>query len=167
MEAVDSPSVPYKDSANADRSCWKVTVDFDVTPHVVSVAKETLPAEYESVHTASASDKPLTYKISSVRGCAFPVPCNETRWEYLNNRMHYRPSDILVVTYPKCGTTWVEQVVLLLLYPQDASSFDIAGKNCYHPVDNPFGKIWPEACIDQEPCFGVTLGKAFSSVNLG
>jgi hypothetical protein len=157
MEAVDSPPAPYRGSADAEGSSWKVTADFDVTPHVVSVVNE-------AAHPASTAEKPLTYKISSVRGCAYPVTCNEERWEYLNSNIRYRSSDILVVTYPKCGTTWIEQVVLLLLNRERASHLDTAGKNSYHPINNPVGKIWPEACINQDPVKGAEIGKEFETL---
>jgi hypothetical protein len=36
-----------------------------------------------------------------------------------------------VLTYPKCGTTWTEQAVLLLLNNADASLLDPKTKNSY------------------------------------
>eukprot|EP00750_Incisomonas_marina_P014424 INCI17659.5.p1 GENE.INCI17659.5~~INCI17659.5.p1 ORF type:complete len:650 (-),score=98.56 INCI17659.5:659-2608(-) len=42
-------------------------------------------------------------------------------WDTLNRAVKYRPGDIVVSTYPKAGTTWTEQIVLLLLAGGDES----------------------------------------------
>lgn len=42
-------------------------------------------------------------------------------WDTLNRAIKYRPGDIVVSTYPKAGTTWTEQIVLLLLASGDES----------------------------------------------
>jgi len=68
------------------------------------------------------------------------------RWSWLREHVRYRSGDVVVATYPKCGTTLTEQVVLLLLNGGDASALDPLSKNSanYH---GKFGKIWPSACI--------------------
>jgi hypothetical protein len=163
MEAADGRSATNS-SINTDGSCWKVTANFDVEPHVVTVVNENSALINEAGEDVAGAGKPLTYNISSVRGCAYPVMCNEARWEQLNSNIQYRSSDILVVTYPKCGTTWIEQVVLLLLHRGYASRLDTAGKNSYHPITNPVGKIWPEACVNQDPVKGAEIGKEFETL---
>jgi aryl sulfotransferase len=34
------------------------------------------------------------------------------RWKYYRPR----PDDIIIATYPKCGTTWTQQIVSLLVF---------------------------------------------------
>ena len=41
----------------------------------------------------------------------------------LREQHELRPYDVVISTYPKCGTTWMQQVVLLLLRGSDAESF--------------------------------------------
>jgi hypothetical protein len=78
--------------------------------------------------------------------------CKQERWEYLNTNTKYKPGDILIVSYPKCGTTWSEQSVLLLLNGGNPNKLNPRFKNSYttEQKDKP-GKIWIETMIDQDP----------------
>ena len=42
-------------------------------------------------------------------------------WNQLNSAVKYRENDIIIATHPKAGTTWTEQIVLLLLAGGDES----------------------------------------------
>ena len=65
---------------------------------------------------------------------------------FLQENVVYRPSDVVIATYPKCGTTLTEQVVLLLLNGGDVSALDPLSKNSAN-LTGKFGKVWPEACV--------------------
>ena len=82
-------------------------------------------------------------------GISYPPWCSENRWNNLSNSVIFRSSDVLVVSYPKCGTTWAEQCALLLLNKNYKNVTNPADKNVYK--EGSLGKIWPEACIDQAP----------------
>ena len=41
------------------------------------------------------------------------------------NAFHFRPDDIIIATYAKSGTTWVQQIVAQLLF-QGAEGLDVA-----------------------------------------
>src|SRR5689334_23125500 len=58
--------------------------------------------------------------------------------------------DIIVTTFPKCGTTWTEQVILLLLNNGDGEKLNSATKNTYIPNTNKAGKIWLEPALEQK-----------------
>ena len=63
-------------------------------------------------------------------------------------RVRYRPSDIIIATFPKCGTTFVEQIVLLLLGGGVAEALEPLTKNsCSAREGSGVGKVWPEACL--------------------
>lgn len=82
----------------------------------------------------------------------YPASMTQSRFNMLTENIKYRTDDILLITYPKCGTTWIEQVILLLLLKGDYSALNPASKNVYIPGAEPaIGKIWPEACIEQDP----------------
>jgi Sulfotransferase domain len=86
-----------------------------------------------------------------VHGVMYPAICPEEKWSSMNSKVRYRHDDILVVSYPKCGTTWIEQCVLLILRDGDKSGLNPATKNVYSPAaPEKGGKIWLEACIDQD-----------------
>lgn len=86
---------------------------------------------------------------------------DEDRWNMLNDVIKFKSTDTLVVTYPKCGTTWLEQSVLLLLNEGDVDRMNAATKNSYSISQSGRGKIWPEACVNQNPIFGERLGPEF------
>jgi hypothetical protein len=94
-----------------------------------------------------------TYKfnVSMVRGITCPPWLSASAVDEINSKIQYRSSDVIVLTYPKCGTTWAEQVVLLLLHSRSCGEgmahLDPTFKNTYRPATNPVGKIWPVAAI--------------------
>jgi len=65
---------------------------------------------------------------------------------WLRANVKYRASDVVVATYPKCGTTLMEQIVLLLLNGGTADALDPLSKNAAN-LHGGIGKVWPEACV--------------------
>jgi hypothetical protein len=86
--------------------------------------------------------KVFTFPISFVQGVAYPVSVAEARWNMLSNAVKLRSDDVFVVSYPKCGTTWTEQTVLLLQTRGDSSLLNPATKNVFIPGESHCGKIW-------------------------
>lgn len=98
--------------------------------------------------------------------------CNPSRWKMLNERMSYKPSDILIVSYPKCGTTWMEQIVFLLLNNGHHESLNPACKNTWQAqtfsgesAELKVGKIWPDAAIEQDLSIQLRMGKQASPIS--
>ena len=93
-----------------------------------------------------------SYPVQMVHGVTYPGWCSEQRRDKLQRELKLRSDDVLVVSYPKCGTTWAEQCILLLQNRGDTSKMDPAAKNVYVPSNREApGKIWPEACVEQNP----------------
>ena len=87
-----------------------------------------------------------------VRGITTRHDCHEQRWRQLHEKITYRPTDVIVASYPKCGTTWIEHLCLLLQNAADCCQLvGAAHKNTFSPTSSARGKIWPEACIEQDP----------------
>ena len=110
-----------------------------------------------------------TYPIQFVRGVAYPAWCSEQRRDKLQSDVRLRQDDVLVVSYPKCGTTWAEQCILLLQNRGDTSKMDPAAKNVYVPSNKEApGKIWPEACVEQNPAVHTRIvpGHEFAPISL-
>jgi glutathione S-transferase len=74
--------------------------------------------------------------------CVKPSAVAELRRSFLS-----RAGDVFVCTYPKCGTTWMQQIVLLLLHGGDAT------KVKPHPALQSQAP-WPEVCYLRTKRFG-------------
>lgn len=78
--------------------------------------------------------------------------------QWLAANVAYRPGDVIVCTYPKCGTTLTEQIVLLLLNGGDAAALDPLSKNAANSTGK-VGKVWPEVCVRPDAeCTGARGG---------
>jgi hypothetical protein len=101
-----------------------------------------------SIHDPSRS---YSMKLNKVHGHNCSSHIHQDRWNDLDQKINYRASDILLATYPKCGTTWIEQCLLLLLNQGDPSTLNPAMKNVYIPGSAHPGKIWIEPSLEQNP----------------
>lgn len=106
------------------------------------------------------------YPIQYIRDVAYPAWCPTQRWQMLQSNMELKSSDVLVVSYPKCGTTWAEQCSLLLSHNCDVSKMNPASKNVHVPNQSHIGKIWPEACIEQNPQVHLKTGLEFVPITM-
>ncbi len=116
---------------------WDVNIDNSCPQHVVVKNRN------------DAAAKSFSLPITMVKGIAYQGSCPIERWEMLNRTVKYRPTDIIVATYKKCGTTWIEQVILLLLNDGRTDKLNAASKNTYVPGSDKTGKVWLEAAVDQ------------------
>jgi len=159
-------SVDPREDAEGSLSDWEVTVikpeegSTDSAPWTIRV--ESTRKERESPPEA----KPLQFPIQFINGRSCPSWLNPKRWEMLQSNIKLRESDVMVVTYPKCGTTWAEQCILLLQNQCDTSKMNSATKNTYVPsMPENGGKIWPEACINQVPAVSARTGAEFVPIS--
>lgn len=114
------------------------------------------------------SNEHYSFFVPFVKNIPYLRFCNESRWLFLNENIKYREDDILIVSYPKCGTTWTEQCILLLLAKGDITKLDPQHKNSYDPNNtnhNKLGKIWPEAMIEQNPIAQTKMLKEGQSIS--
>lgn len=112
----------------------------------------TIIREGSDHYVQNCKDRNEVYKAPDgsnfVGGVAHPPFIRQRNWTNLKESMpaYNRPSDIWVATYPKCGTTFMEQIILLLLNQGDVSSMDPKTQNHYDP-ESGIGKIWVEANV--------------------
>lgn len=79
----------------------------------------------------------------------------------------FRAGDIVVPSYPRSGTTWIEQVLLLILARGDASQLNTRNKNAYNPArPHALGKILVDAAL-HDANGGGDSGEQGESVDLG
>ena len=81
-----------------------------------------------------------------VEGWPWPHRCDPAKYRRLHATVRFRDTDVAVASYPKTGTTWVEQIVLLLLHGADAK-LDPASRNTYNARRNPLGCVWLEPMV--------------------
>jgi hypothetical protein len=118
---------------------WKIAVENDVDG-----------TELFDVVVTDAKDPSVHYRFryAFIHGIPCLQWCPPSRYEKIDQGINYRSSDTLVSTYPKCGTTWIEQTVLLLNCT-NLDFMDEVHKNAYNKVTG-FGKIWPDAMLLQD-----------------
>lgn len=118
-----------------------------------TIKREQIAEEPEYYMTKVTSvtnpEQQYNFRTSLVNGLPCLKWCPQSRFDKLNAAVTYRDSDIFVATYPKCGTTWSEQCVLLLTNGADPSKLNPVHKNTYNK-ELKFGKIWPEAQLLQD-----------------
>eukprot|EP00930_Biecheleria_cincta_P065134 TRINITY_DN5081_c0_g1_i1.p1 TRINITY_DN5081_c0_g1~~TRINITY_DN5081_c0_g1_i1.p1 ORF type:complete len:391 (+),score=68.69 TRINITY_DN5081_c0_g1_i1:61-1173(+) len=116
--------------------------------YVQSLANWSIVREGDDHFVEKKEDRNVRFKAPDgsnfVEGVAHPHFIKQSVWELLKEKMAHRPSDIWVATFPKCGTTLMEQVILLLLNNGDPSHLDPASKNEFSK-NTGVGKVWPES----------------------
>lgn len=128
---------------------WKISrksADCHIDSVLISVSNSSDETDTESCLKAYVHPPQ-----SIISGITYPSTVTLERWQLLNSSVQYRASDVLVVSYPKSGTTLIEQCVLLILNGGKKCELCPANKNVYSPTASERGgKIWLEACIDQD-----------------
>jgi hypothetical protein len=73
----------------------------------------------QAQHSEMLGGVRLNYKGNTVRGVLFPPFVTEGSLKKLQSEFHCRQGDVFVTTYPKCGTTWMQNIVALLKHGAD------------------------------------------------
>ena len=109
-------------NSNLDMARWRV----NAKPAVDTARTNRAFGAYKF----SASDGTETFPVAfgMVEGWPWPHRCDATKYKRLHATVRFRATDVAVASYPKTGTTWVEQIVLLLLHGADAK-LDPASRN--------------------------------------
>lgn len=139
-------------SPELDLSRWSVMT--------VPSLKSALQRKSYGLLRVSVSDGNETFEYldSLVHGVPWNQPLSQHAYEYFMERVRLRRGDIVVATYPKCGTTWVEQLVLLLLHGSDsASKMRPALQNTFSP-ERKMGKFWLEPLLASGSLFAKKSG---------
>jgi hypothetical protein len=101
-----------------------------------------------TIRDAEKPENEYKFEFALIHGVYCFKYCPFSRYQKISEGLKYRPSDIIVSTYPKCGTTWIEQVVLLLKVG-DPSRLDPVHRNAYNK-ETGVGKLWPDAMLFQD-----------------
>jgi len=105
------------------------------------------------VHRTNATRFTYTFPSSLVNGIPHPGWITQANWELQRKLVKFRPSDIFISTFSKCGTTLAEQIVLLLLNGGKAEELNPLHKNTLDSSaftasnKKVVGKIWTEMAV--------------------
>jgi hypothetical protein len=96
------------------------------------------------------------YNYNIINKTLYPIWCDQKRWDFLNNNIKYNSSDIVLITYPKSGTTWLEQILILMTYGIDKyDKLKPSIRNNFDFTTN-IGKIHIEGSVEQTKTFHET-----------
>ena len=119
-------------------SCWNVVRDVFGPNHFIERADDTT----ERYRAPDGSN--------FVAGVAHPPFIRQRPWDKLRQARPWRETDVHVVTYPKCGTTFMEQIILLLWNDGFPDKLDPKTQNRYDATRG-VGKVWAEGSVRVEP----------------
>jgi hypothetical protein len=81
-------------------------------------------------------------------GVRYPGFITSTRLHRLRVRTRLRAGDVVIAAFPKSGTSWMEQIVLLLQHGGDASVLNPESQNALAYNRHGIGSVWPERYLD-------------------
>jgi hypothetical protein len=100
------------------------------------------------VHKTNATRFEYTFPTSLINDIPHPAWITQNNWELQRKLINFRPTDIFVSTFSKCGTTLAEQIVLLLLNGGKADELNPLHKNTLDGTNKKaVGKIWTEMAV--------------------
>eukprot|EP01059_Diplonema_ambulator_P007067 TRINITY_DN1659_c0_g1_i1.p1 TRINITY_DN1659_c0_g1~~TRINITY_DN1659_c0_g1_i1.p1 ORF type:complete len:343 (+),score=145.94 TRINITY_DN1659_c0_g1_i1:52-1029(+) len=92
-------------------------------------------------------------KLAHVDGVLHPGYMIGDTYKVMQEKLDLPESDIVIATYPKCGTTWMQQVVLLMLAKGDKTLIgDIMLQAPW--IERTYWKLGLEAVLDMKPFVG-------------
>ncbi|CAE8668412.1 unnamed protein product [Polarella glacialis] len=83
--------------------------------HACCVGRKSAPAEEVEIMDE------FGYKHVVIRGVVYPGFVRGEAVADCQSNLVLRSDDIIIATYPKCGTTWMQQIVMTLLHGGDVS----------------------------------------------
>ena len=96
-----------------------------------------------------AGSEELMFRHSVVNGIVFPPFIDQQRMDELKD-FHLRPDDLFVVTYPKSGTTWMQQIVRLIA--NDGEDDGTIVTEAIPWLEKDYGKVLPSGVkVDEMP----------------
>ncbi|KAJ1461522.1 P-loop containing nucleoside triphosphate hydrolase protein [Pelagophyceae sp. CCMP2097] len=124
-------------AADLDMHKWRVMS----VPPMAAARAQRLHGRY--AFQASLGDVVYKLGFAMVEGFPWPQPLDKEAYQRLRS-IALRPGDVIVASYPKSGTTWMEQIVLLLQHGSGvANRLDPKSRNEYNSKTG-VGKIWLE-----------------------